>query len=148
MTDAASLLQQKIRSSIPLSEAMQFSITNLSVNAITVSAPLQPNVNIHGTGFAGSIYSLAVLTGWALCVHIMDELGLDGDLVVAGAEIRYRSPARGDLLCSTVTSASEREKFASDFVASGKARLRLQVDIGDDPNAVLQATYVAVTRES
>jgi len=146
MADVASALQQKIRSSIPLSEAMQFNITSLSANSISVSAPLQPNVNIHGTGFAGSIYSIAVLTGWALCVHIMDELGFDGDLVVASAEIRYRSPVTGDLLCSTATSATERENFASNFISIGKAKLRLQVDVGDDSSAVLHASYVAVSR--
>jgi thioesterase domain-containing protein len=127
---------------------MQFSIAELNLDAIVVSAPLQPNVNIHGTGFAGSIYSLAVLSGWALCVHIMDELGLDGDLVVGKAEIRYRSAVSGDLLCHSRVSAEQRESFAQDFRRRGKAKLVLQVDVGDDPNAVLQATYVAIARGS
>ena len=65
--NAAEALEQKIRGSIPLSDAMQFHIEALSLDAIEVVAPLPPNVNIHGTGFAGSIYSVAVLTGWALC---------------------------------------------------------------------------------
>ena len=63
MNDAALALQHKIHESIPLSEAMQFSIASLSRESILVTAPLAPNVNIHGTGFAGSIYSLAVLSG-------------------------------------------------------------------------------------
>ncbi len=147
MTDAASALQQKIRASIPLSSAMQFSIAELGLDAIVVSAPLQANVNIHGTGFAGSIYSLAVLSGWALCMHIMDELDLDGDLVVGKAEIRYRSAVRGDLLCRTGVSSLQRESFARDFRSRGKAKLVLQVDVGDGPDAVLQATYVAVSRK-
>ena len=148
MTDAAPALQQKIRASIPLSSAMQFSIAELGLDAIVVSAPLQANVNIHGTGFAGSIYSLAVLSGWALCMHIMDELDLDGDLVVGKAEIRYSSAVRGDLLCRTRVSSEQRESFARDFRGRGKAKLVLQVDVGDEPNAVLQATYVAIKRGS
>ena len=79
---AAEALTKKIHEAIPLSRAMQFSIDLMDQDSIHVSAPLEPNVNIHGTGFAGSIYSLAVLTGWSLCTHIMDELVMDGELVV------------------------------------------------------------------
>jgi hypothetical protein len=78
----------------------------------------------------------------------MDELGLDGDLVVGKAEIRYRSAISGDLLCHSRVSAEQRESFAQDFRRRGKAKLVLQVDVGDGPNAVLLATYVAVARGS
>ena len=67
MTDHLLELQQKIRTGIPLSETMEFEIAELTPNLIRVQAPLAPNVNVHGTGFAGSIYSIAVLAGWALC---------------------------------------------------------------------------------
>jgi hypothetical protein len=68
---AAQALEQKIRTAIPLSAAMQFSIKVLNQDEIQVSAPLEPNINVHGTGFAGSIYSAAILTGWALCTHVI-----------------------------------------------------------------------------
>jgi len=141
---AATALQQKIRRVIPLSDAMQFSIINLSQDAIKVVAPLEPNINVHGTGFAGSIYSLGVLTGWALCTHIMDELGIEAELVVARAEIRYRAPVNGDLECSCACSAVQRESFRQDLVAVGKGKLVLDVEVGGDRQAVLQATYIAV----
>ena len=57
---ASQELTRKIRSAIPVSAAMQFSIDYLQVDEIRVSAPLQPNINVHGTGFAGSIYSMAI----------------------------------------------------------------------------------------
>ena len=65
---------------------------------------IEPNINIRSTGCAGSIYSLGVLTGWALCTHIMDELGIEAELVVARAEIRYRAPVNGELECSCACS--------------------------------------------
>jgi thioesterase domain-containing protein len=77
----AQALEQKIRTAIPLSAAMQFSIKVLNQDEIQVSAPLEPNINVHGTGFAGSIYSAAILTGWALCTHVMDELELGRDFL-------------------------------------------------------------------
>ena len=142
--NTATALQQKIRRAIPLSDAMQFSIRDLSLNAIRVTAPLEPNINIHGTGFAGSIYSLGVLTGWTLCTHIMDELGIEAELVVARAEIRYRAPVNGELECSCACSEVQRESFRQGVAAVGKGKLVLDIEVGGDRQAVLQATYIAV----
>lgn len=144
--DAARALQDKIRTTIPLADAMQFSIVELDVDRIRVGAPLEPNVNIHGTGFAGSLYSLAVLSGWALCMHLIDVLGLDAELVVGKAEIRYRAPVRGPIECRTACSADAREAFAAGVRDAGKGRMRLEITIGDTPEAVLDATFVALRR--
>jgi thioesterase domain-containing protein len=142
--NAATALEQKIRQAIPLSDAMQFSIRDLSLDAIEVAAPLEPNVNIHGTGFAGSIYSVGVLTGWALCTHILDELGIEAELVVARAEIRYRAPVNGDLECSCKCSAAQRESFSRGMDEVGKGKLLLDIEVGGDRQVVLQTTYIAV----
>ena len=144
MTREAGQLQQTIRASIPLSEAMQFSIIELNSRNILVQAPLEPNVNIHGTGFAGSIYSLAVLTGWALSTHIMALKQMQGDLVVAKAEISYRAPLTDSIQCRTQVSEEDCAAFQLRFESNGTAKLALKVEIGASGNAVLRATYVAV----
>ena len=139
-------LQNKIRSAIPISEAMQFSIEELSPHSIMVRAPLAPNVNIHGTGFAGSIYSIAVLAGWGLSTHIMNLLGMEGELVVSKAEIKYRAPVTGPIECRTVTSEAECREFQHNFNSSGKGRLSLTIEVGDAPQAVLSGTFYAVAK--
>jgi len=139
-------LQKKIRSNIPLSEAMQFTIAELESCSILVRAPLPPNVNVHGTGFAGSIYSIAVLAGWALCTHIMALNKMAGDLVVAAAEIKYRAPISGDIQCRAEVSEADRDAFCNHFREHGKARLVLTIEVGSAPNAILQATYYAVAK--
>ena len=144
--NAAEALEQKIRGSIPLSDAMQFHIEALSLDAIEVVAPLPPNVNIHGTGFAGSIYSVAVLTGWALCTHILEALEIDADLVVARAEIRYRAPVTGELRCQTGAERSDRDSFLQDIRERGKGVLQLRISVGERADAVLDATYCAIAR--
>jgi thioesterase domain-containing protein len=142
----ALVLTQKIHNGIPLSAAMQFSIDHLELDEIRVSAPLSPNINIQGTGFAGSIYSLAVLTGWALCTHIIDEMGLDAELVVGRGKIAYRAPVTGDLQCRCVADATQRDAFLKGFHQRGKGRLQLDISVGDLPQASLQATFVAIAR--
>jgi len=144
MTDAQDL-EQIIRTAIPLSDAMQFSIDQLDLDKILVSAPLEPNVNIHGTGFAGSIYAVAVLSGWALCRHIMETLGMDGDLVVAKAEIAYRAPITSALECSCRVGTEARENFIEGFKQFGKGKLVLEVEVGDRPHAILRASYIALS---
>jgi thioesterase domain-containing protein len=139
-------LQKNIHSNIPLSEAMQFTIAELESRSILVRAPLSPNVNVHGTGFAGSIYSIAVLAGWALCTHIMERNRMVGDLVVASAEIKYRAPISGDIQCRAEVSETDRDAFCSNFREHGKARLVLTVEVGSTPHAILQGTYYAVTK--
>lgn len=133
-------LQEKIRTNIPLSGNMDFNIVELGDNSIAVRAPLSPNVNIHGTGFAGSIYSLAVLTGWAMVAHIMDLQGIEGELVIARAEIKYRKPVTGDINCHCEVPNHLYEAFRSDLATNGKARLALDIVVGD-AQAVLNATY-------
>ena len=143
--DAATALAQKIRDHIPLSDAMQFSIDTLSLDSIQVSAPLEPNINIHGTGFAGSIYSIGILTGWALATHTMDELDIIADLVVGKAEIRYLSPVTSALICRSSCSDEQRQQFRLGLIESGKSRLNLEIEIGDR-QALIEAGFIAVVR--
>ena len=145
-TSALISLEATIRKSIPLSVAMQFSIEALSLDAIRTRAPLEPNVNIHGTGFAGSIYSLAVLTGWALCTHIIDSLGFEAELVVGSADIRYRAPVTGALDCCCQCSSAQRDAFRQALEKPGRGKLTLEVDVGNIPQARLLATFYASLR--
>ena len=145
MTDYLVNLQERIHSNIPLSGAMQFTIVELDSRSIRVRAPLQPNVNIHGTGFAGSIYSIAVLAGWALCTHIMEINQMAGDLVVAGAEIKYLSPITGDIRCQGEVNEVDRDAFCNNFETRGKGKLVLTINVGSAPNAILRGTYFAVS---
>ncbi len=136
-------IQNKIRETIPQSDSMEFSITELTSDSIVVTAPLSKNYNIHGTGFAGSIYSLGILTGWALCYHTMEEFDMIGDLVVGKAEIRYNSPITEDIVCTTAFKSEQLTAFQDDFNKNGKSVTELSISIGDSQNAILKAHYFA-----
>ena len=145
-TAEAIALQRRIRAAIPLSEAMGYRITELGDTRITVEAPLGPNVNIHGTGFAGSLYALGILTAWGLCKHVIAGAGLDAELVVAEANIRYRTPVRGDIVCNSRMTEEVARSFVAGLVARKRARARLEVEIGEGPAAVIQALMYASCR--
>jgi thioesterase domain-containing protein len=77
---------------IPLSEFMQLAVESFDGHRLRCCAPLAPNKNLHHTMFAGSIYSMATLTGWGMVYLQLKSLGLEGDIVLADAKIRYLAP--------------------------------------------------------
>ncbi len=122
---------------------MGYRITELTDRRISVTAPLAPNRNIHGTGFAGSLYGLGMLAAWGLCAHIIARAGLDADLVVVEATIRYRAPVRGDIACHCSITDDAAQAFIDDLAAKRRARVALEVAIGDGPAAVIHAMMYA-----
>lgn len=140
---AAEELQRRIDTGIPLSRAMGYRITALEDTQICVEAPLDPNINIHGTGFAGSLYALGILTAWGLAAHVIASSGVAVELVVAEASIRYRAPLRCDIVCRCAAPESAVHAFVDSLVAQGQGRITLDVTIGEGPAAVLQAVMHA-----
>lgn len=140
---AAARMQAKIHRHIPLSQTMAYRIVGLDGRHIVVEAPLAPNVNIHGTGFAGSIYALGILTAWAMVSQIIDEAGLDAELVVSEAGIRYRAPIQTSIQCRAAVTADRQQAFVEGLRKDGRARIDVRIEIGDGPAAVLEATLHA-----
>lgn len=124
-------LQQTIHQTIPLSQHMGYTITTLSEHSINVSAPLQNNVNIHGTAFAGSIYSIATLTAWALLYHSLQTHQPAATLVLGEGQIKYRAPINTDLQCSATISPAEQQQFLQSLKDTGRSRLSVKVNIND-----------------
>ena len=89
-------LQQTWHQTIPLSAFMQLTIAQFDGNLLVCQAPLAPNKNLHHTMFAGSIYSLLTLTGWGMIWLQLQAFGLQGDIVLADADVRYLAPVRQD----------------------------------------------------
>ncbi len=85
-------LQATWHSTIPLSAFMQLNIAEFDGYQLACEVPMAPNLNLHNTLFAGSIYTLATLTGWGLLYLQLTSLGLQGKQVLADASIRYFKP--------------------------------------------------------
>lgn len=141
--DAAAHLQRKIHQAIPLSRAMGYRITELADTRIAVAAPLGPNSNIHGTGFAGSVYALGILAAWALGDHIIRCADGKADLVVAEAAIDYLAPVRGDIVCHCSAANDAVADFVDGLSETGRSRIALEVSIGEGPAAVIRAVMHA-----
>lgn len=143
MQDIASL-NGLIQQTIPLSQALQFRIVELSSDRIETFAPLQPNLNLHGTGFAGSQYSLAMLTAWAFLTYILSINDVDADVVAADASIRYKSPVTTDIVCKSSIDDKVIARLLGALERKGRARLKLDVEVNEA--ATMQANMVAILK--
>jgi len=133
---------------IPLAAAMDIGIDGYDGTTLTVRAPLPPNRNVHGTAFAGSLFSDCVLAGWGATWLKFREQGLSGVIVVATSSIEYRKAVTGDLVCRVTPSADAVAAAIAGFHAKGRARLPLDCTIDAGPDrAVAFSGHYAVLAE-
>lgn len=59
------------------------------------------NTNDKASVFAGSIFSLAALSGYDTVVHRRDELGLQGEVFLVSSRITYQQPGFSDLFAKS-----------------------------------------------
>jgi thioesterase domain-containing protein len=142
-------LQHRIDLEFPLARHLGVSVCAAHDGAIALRAPLTPNANHKGTAFGGSLFSVAVLTGWAWATRYLEARGLNADAVIQESTILYLEPVNGEF--RTLLEAPPPagvERFLKMLARSGRGRIRLQVDIHDGPTlaARFEGVFVAAAR--
>lgn len=137
-------LEEVWHNTIPVSKHMLIHPASLVEQQFTVCADRGANINLHNTMFAGSIYTLATLTGWGWVHLLVKQQQLQGDIVLADADIRYKQPLHGQPLAKT------QQEFTSgniEVLSKGRrARIQVQVDVcdGDRVVATFNGKYVVL----
>lgn len=141
-------LERKLRGEIPLALAMDLRVAAYDGQALTLAAPLTPNINDKGCAFGGSLASLMTLAGWGLVRLQLQARGSDAEVYVADSAIRYLAPVWGDF--RAVARPLEGESFDAFFdtlLARGRSRIGLvcEVPLPDGTVAAsLSARFVAI----
>jgi thioesterase domain-containing protein len=116
---------------------------------VVLRAPFAPNANYKGTAFGGSLFSLAVLAGWAWTTRHLAARRIDADVVIQESTVRYLAPANGEL-CAVLEApaAVTAQKFCRMLERSGRGRIRLEVGVFDGNTLATRfdGLYVALTR--
>ncbi|MBU2880371.1 bifunctional GNAT family N-acetyltransferase/hotdog fold thioesterase [Psychrosphaera sp. B3R10] len=139
-------LQNIWHQQIPITQLMGIRVYQYTGTTFETRAALNPNMNLHGTMFAGSIYSLATLTGWGLVHLMMKENDVEGDLVLADATIHYHKP-----VTELPRAVANFDNIVGDFkplLKAKMARIAVQVEVLDDVTPVAKFTgqYVVVPK--
>jgi thioesterase domain-containing protein len=122
----------------------------LSVEAIeplAIAAPLDPNVNDKGTAFAGSLFSVAALTGWAHVMRWCALQSLEAEVLLQASKAQFVAPARAGFRATAIEPPlSQREKLARMLARSGRGRIEIAVSVscGETLVMTLAAVYAVV----
>lgn len=146
MTFGIKDLQNYLSSRIPMVRAMDLRFLEFTEDRLTLQAPLEANINDKGTAFGGSIYSIAVLTGWGFVYLFLKNRGITADIVIQKSEIEFHKPINGMFdAVSELIDPSEKESLIHriDQGKKGKISLQIKVQYDDDVCATMHGTYFA-----
>jgi thioesterase domain-containing protein len=123
-------IQELFYSKIPITRAMGVRVEGYDGERLVLSAPLEANVNHLGTGFGGSLNTLAVLSGYGLLwLELQDT---ECHIVIRKSSVSYERPVRGDIHAVCVRPSEEAlAEFKQTFQQKGRARIKLFATIED-----------------
>jgi len=132
-------LQDMIARDIPLTRAMGLRVREINPDGIILSAPIENNVNHQNTAFGGSLFSLAVLSGWCLLLNLLDENDLSGNIVIQDSEIKYLQPVDSEIIAQCNIALPEQiSRFLKIYRRKGLARINLQAKILSAENIAVE----------
>jgi thioesterase domain-containing protein len=123
-------LQNRIAGEFALARHIGVIVESADDAAVVLRAPLAPNANYKGTAFGGSLYSVAVLTGWAWVTRYLAARGVSADAVIQESNTRFLIPVEGDLRASAAAPPEVQiDKFQKMLQRAGRGRIRVRVEI-------------------
>lgn len=142
------LLQEVLNSEIPLTTNIGLRVIEYKDLSLTLSAPLENNINHKSTAFGGSIYSVSVLSGWGLIYLLLKQHNLSGHIVIQESNTKFIKPVDSDITAKCSFKSTEQyEKFLKMYKRKGIARINLEAKIlCNNENAVIfNGSYVVHT---
>jgi thioesterase domain-containing protein len=143
-------LQALIRAGIPVANFMQLSVLDVRPDGVDLSAPLAPNLNVHGTLFGGSGAAMALVAAWSLSHSRLQSEGREVPLVVVKQAMQYFKPVRSTVLARARFAQGQGwDSFVQAVQNGQRARLGVVVELApeSEPNEVaarLEATFAGV----
>jgi thioesterase domain-containing protein len=143
-------LQKRIAGEFMLAKHIGIVVESADDSAVVLRAPLALNANYKGTAFGGSLYSVAVLTGWAWVTRYLAARGFAADAVIQESSVRFLVPVQGELRASvSAPSDAQIEKFRKMLLRAGRGRIRLRVEIiyNQTLAALFEGVFAAALRQ-
>ena len=123
-------LEELIRSRIPVADFMQLRVVSLAPAQVEISAPLEPNRNVHGTLFGGSGTAIALVAAWSLVHARMNAQGLSQPLVVAQQSTQYFKPVTGPVMARAAFASPQAwESFTERLAQGRRGRVAVVVEL-------------------
>ncbi len=143
-------LERTLHTEVPLTEQMGLRVEGHDENELLLHADLEPNINIHGTAFGGSLYSICAITCWGMLHLRFEQEAIDAHCVLGKADIVYLMPVKGDIKarCRLPKDGSVT-KLLHSLNNGEKARIELKAEIEteDGVAVVFTGNYSAFIKQ-
>ncbi len=126
---------------------LQIKPVHYAEGVLTLAAPLEPNLNDKGTGFAGSMASLLMLSAWGVITLRLREAGINAEVMVVESDLKFVRPAQAGLTAEAHVNPSALKQIRSDLESRGRSRVRIEARLlsGGDECAAMNASYAIIT---
>jgi thioesterase domain-containing protein len=142
-------LQRRIAQEFALARHIGVMVDRADDAEVVLRAPLAPNANHKGTAFGGSLYSVAVLAGWAWATRYLAARGFAAEAVIQESNVQFIKPVLGEL-CARAAAPAEAQidKFRRMLERAGRGRIHLRVEVTSGPTlaVVLDGSFAAALR--
>lgn len=127
--DPIDKVRSKLQTQVPLVQHMGVELVSYSPGHVVVEAPLEPNLNTHGTAFGGSLYCVATMCGWSLVHLTLLDAGFEPSVWVTGAEVTYSKPVKGPIRAVAQIDETARAHWVECYRQNNRVRADLEVEI-------------------
>lgn len=127
-------LEEKLHKQIPLTKYMQLNVKAIEDEKLITTAPLEPNINDKGTGFAGSLSTLVTISAWSSCFLKVEELGFPNAMIaIIKSDTAYRAPVTKELTCKTdIPNEEDIKTLEKKLKNKGSASIKIKSQIIED----------------
>jgi len=123
-------LTEMLHKEVPLTRSMGVRVVDYSGNELRIAADFKPNVNIHGTAFGGSLFSICAVASWALLHLQYEENGVQALSVLGDAHIDYHFPVRSEInACCRLPEDGSFEQFLKRVKSHERAAILLTTEV-------------------
>ncbi len=140
-TDLKNELQDKLHNEILPTKTLDFRVDKMDGDLLSLTAPLEANINDKGTAFGGSIASLCTITGWSMCWVIAKLKEIECDMVVYESNMSYSRPLTKDFEALVSFPCPEDiEIIKAKMDEKNKAAIELEVVISENGKECVRYT--------
>ena len=142
-------VRAKLKEQVPLITHMGIDVISWDGSTVVVEAPLEPNLNTHGTAFGGSLYCVGAMTGWSAFHLTLMDAGHLPSVWLAKGEVAYLKPVRGTLRARTTITDEQRHRILTGYEQNGRVKTSIDITIkeGDDDAVSMSALYAAMRQD-
>lgn len=147
--DSPGSLERYLHQHIPLSREMAVSVLSIKENAVTLGAPLAPNINHRKTVFGGSASALAMLAAWSLLHVRLGGQKHSSRLVIQRNTMQFIQPITGAFTAKAGLAQPEKwPQFIRTLQRRGKGRVTAKVELEQDGQLVgeFRGEFVALKK--